>query len=153
MTVRQQSRLKSRLVVFGASIMLSALLLAACATTTHTPREVEPPAPAASLVPPEPTPHIVYETWQAGHLEEARQMMAGVLRTHPQSALAHYVAAWIYTGSGDVQRGRAELERAEELDPSDSFANPHSIQQLRERLQGGAMQTSPEAATATSPAR
>ena len=119
----------------GLSVLLSASILVACATV-HSPPQPVSPAPSQPA-PRDPTPHEVYDTWKAGHVEQAQQMIAQVLQNHPKSATAHYVAACIRAGAGDVARGREELKTAEELDPSLSFARPDAIEHLRQMLQGG----------------
>ena len=52
----------------------------------------------------DPTIGQVYEAANSGHLDEAQQMMSQVLRDHPQSARAHYVAAEVYARAGDSAR-------------------------------------------------
>jgi Tfp pilus assembly protein PilF len=134
MTLRRLFRLNLRSPLCTVPRLLSALLLAACATP-HAPSQ---PVPAAVSQPvaPEPTVNQVYEALKAGHVEQAQQMISEVLRGHPKSAKAHYVAAWVYASGGDVERGKQELKTAEELDPSVSFANLDAIQHLRQKLQG-----------------
>jgi len=83
------------------------------------------------------TVHQVYEAVQAGRLEQAETMMVQVLRDHPNSAKAHYVAAEVYAKEGRLGTARGELTRAEQLDPSLSFAKPEAVRALRAAIDGG----------------
>jgi hypothetical protein len=86
----------------------------------------------------DPTVHEVYQAAQSGHLDQAQQMMDQVLRDHPSSAQAHYVEAEISARAGNFGRARAELARAEQLDPSGAYAkNPESLAALRRELARG----------------
>ena len=92
--------------------------------------------------------HQVYEAVQAGRLKDAEAMMVQVLRDHPNSAKAHYVAAEVYAKDGRFDIARRELARAEQIDPSLSFAKPESVRALRAAvevdhgiLQGGQVGT------------
>ena len=89
-------------------------------------------APARADV--DPTVQQVYEATHAGHLVQAEQMIRQVLRDHPKSAKAHYVAAEVYAKAGDEVQARAEFKTAEELDPTLSFATPESVRALRGEL-------------------
>jgi hypothetical protein len=129
------ARMAIQIGLRGLSVLLCASILAACATA-HSPPQPLSPAPTQTA-PRDPTPHEIYDAWKAGHVEQAQQMIARVLQNHPKSATAHYVAASILAGTGDVARGREELKTAEELDPSLSFAHPDAIEHLRQKLQGG----------------
>ena len=82
----------------------------------------------------EPTLQAVYEAARSGHISDARQMMQQVLRDHPGSAKAHFVAAEIDARAGDAASARQELTTAERIDPSLSFAKPESVQALRREL-------------------
>jgi uncharacterized protein len=79
----------------------------------------------------EPTLNQVYETVQAGRLDQAQGMMAEVLRTHPNSAKAHYVEAEILAKQGHYAEAQGELNRAEQLAPGLPFASATSVQELR----------------------
>jgi len=76
----------------------------------------------------------VYAAANAGQLTEARQMMNQVLRDHPRSAVAHYVAAELDARAGELVAARQELANAETLDPSRKFAQPAAIAALRSEL-------------------
>jgi uncharacterized protein len=82
----------------------------------------------------DPTIAQVYEAARTGHLDQAQQMMSQVLRDHPQSAKAHYVAAEIYAKGGNLARARQELDTAQTLAPGLPFATPESVQGLQEQL-------------------
>lgn len=98
---------------------LAALLVMACAL----------PVLAA-----DPSPAQVYQAARSGNLAEAQQMIAQVLRDHPQSGQAHYVAAEIDARAGNYGAARQELETAESLEPGLPFANPRSVQELQAQL-------------------
>jgi hypothetical protein len=82
----------------------------------------------------DPTPDQIYVAATSGHLAEAQQMIAQVLRDHPQSARAHYVAAELDARARNFAAARAELTNAETLDPSRHFAQPAAIAALRSEL-------------------
>jgi len=82
----------------------------------------------------EPTVHQIYEAATTGHLDQAQQMMDQVLRDHPQSAKAHYVQAELYAKEGQYPLARAELNRAEELEPGLPKENPQSVRALKSEL-------------------
>jgi hypothetical protein len=116
------------------TLTLGALLVLACAL----------PALAA-----DPSPAQVYQAARSGNLTEARQMIAQVLRDHPRSGQAHYVAAEIDARAGDLGEARRELRTAESLEPGLPFANPRSVRQLKMQLgearAGGLRQGAPPA--------
>jgi hypothetical protein len=87
--------------------------------------------------PANPTPHEVYEAARAGHLSEAQQMMNLVLKQHPQSGEAHYVAAELYAREGNYSAARSELATAETLAPGLPFAKSDSVQRLQRQLAQG----------------
>jgi hypothetical protein len=78
--------------------------------------------------------HDVYAAAQSGHLAQAQQMMTQVLRDHPKSAKAHYVAAEIYAKEGNFSLARGEFNVAEQLEPGLPFAKPESVQELRSEI-------------------
>jgi uncharacterized protein len=101
------------------TLPLGALLILACAL----------PALAA-----DPTPAQVYQAARSGNLAEAQQMIAQVLRDHPQSGQAHYVAAEVEARAGNYGAARQELRTAQSLEPGLPFANPRSVLELRQQL-------------------
>jgi hypothetical protein len=82
----------------------------------------------------DPTVHQIYEAASSGHLDQAQQMMDQVLRDHPNSAKAHYVQAELYAREGKSGLARAELDRAEQLEPGLPKENPRSVAQLKSEL-------------------
>jgi hypothetical protein len=82
----------------------------------------------------DPTVHQIYEAAEAGHFDQAQQMMDQVLRDHPKSAKAHYVQAELYAKEGKTALARAELGQAEELEPGLPHENARSVQELKSQL-------------------
>lgn len=89
---------------------------------------------AAPVLAQEATVRQIYEAVQAGRLSEAESMVQRVVRDHPNSAKAHYVAAEVYAREGKLAPARTELAKAEQIDPLLSFATPASIRTLRAEL-------------------
>lgn len=85
------------------------------------------------------TVHDVYQSAEAGHLQEAQTMMQQVLRDHPESAKAHYVEAELYARSGQLDYARRELKTAKRLDPTLGFAKQDAVEALQARLSVGAL--------------
>ncbi len=84
-----------------------------------------------------PTVDQVYQAERSGHLDQAQQLMYEVLRDKPNSAKAHYVEAEISARAGNFGRARAELARAQQLDPSGGFAKPEALAALQRELARG----------------
>ncbi|MGH8294433.1 MAG: tetratricopeptide repeat protein [Steroidobacteraceae bacterium] len=103
------------------TLPLGALLALACAL----------PALAA-----DPSPAQVYQAARSGNLAGAQQMIAQVLKAHPQSGQAHYAAAEIDARAGTFGLARQELHTAESLEPGLPFANPRSVRELQMQLGG-----------------
>jgi clan AA aspartic protease (TIGR02281 family) len=94
-----------------------------------------------------PTIDQIYLAEQAGRTDEAQRMISQVLAARPNSAKAHYVQAEVYARAGKMALARNELAKAEQLEPSMSFAKPRAIAELRAQLasrssQGSAVATS-----------
>jgi uncharacterized protein len=89
---------------------------------------------AAALAQAEPTLNQVYETANAGKLEQAQVMMQQVLVAHPGSAKAHFVQAELFAKQGQLGRAREALATAEKLSPGLVFAKPDALQNLRAQL-------------------
>lgn len=89
---------------------------------------------AAAAPADDPGIHQVYQAADSGHLDQARNMMSQVLKDHPGSAKAHYVAAEIDARSADFASARAEFQTAEKLAPGLPFAKPYAVQELRNQL-------------------
>src|SRR6185369_286045 len=75
----------------------------------------------------DPTSEQIYQAAQSGHLAQAEQMIEQVLRDHPKSARAHYVAAEVYAKEGHLPAARRELATAQELAPGLPFAKANSV--------------------------
>jgi hypothetical protein len=84
----------------------------------------------------DPTVHEIYEAAQSGNLARADQMMNQVLRDHPQSAKAHFVAAELSARERNLSKARQELATAESLEPGLGFAKPESVRALKAELSG-----------------
>jgi len=76
----------------------------------------------------------VYEAVRAGHVVQAEEMMTQVLRDHPQSAKAHYIAAEVYARAGDAPLARQELSTAQRLAPGLPFVKAESVEALQSEL-------------------
>ena len=114
--------------------LLVAATLAAAATFAALP----------ALADADPTSQQIYAAAEAGHLDQAQQMISQVLADHPNSGQAHYVQAELYAREGKTAQARAELSTAEQLKPGLPFANPRSVQELKAQLgQARGMMTGP----------
>ena len=82
----------------------------------------------------EPTLNQVYETAQAGKLDEAQVMIQQVLVAHPKSGKALFVRAELFARQGKLDLARESLSTAEKLSPGLPFAKPETIQALRSQL-------------------
>ena len=95
----------------------------------------------------EPTLKQVYETAQAGQLDQAQAMMQQVLAAHPNSAKAHFVQAELSARQGKISQAREALASAEKLAPGLPFATPEAVSALRAQL---AVRSSPQTANSGS---
>ena len=83
----------------------------------------------------DPTPDQIYAAAESGQLAQAQQMVQQVLKDHPDSAKAHYVAAEVDAKSGQLGAAREEFQRAERIDPGlDKVAKAGSVAELRAEL-------------------
>jgi hypothetical protein len=89
---------------------------------------------ATNLYAAEPTLSEVYQTAQAGHLQEAEAMMTQVLNAHPDSAKAHFVKAEILAKEGRIAEARTEFYTAQRIQPSLLFAKPVAVDMLKRKL-------------------
>jgi hypothetical protein len=101
-----------------------------------------------------PSVDQIYQAEQAGHMDQAQQMISQVLKARPNSAKAHFIQAEIFAKQGYQAQARAELNDAERLDASGDFAKPRAIQELKTQLgvgehrsAGGPLAQSPRSAT------
>ena len=91
-------------------------------------------AVAAPVLAADPTADQIYQAAQAGRLGEAQQMIDQVLRDHPNSAKAHFIAAELDARVGDLPTAREQLAQAKQLDPSLHFASSHALNELGAQL-------------------
>ncbi len=82
----------------------------------------------------EPSINDVYQAAEAGKYREADAMMQQVLRSHPDSAKAHFVDAELMAKEGRLSEAKAELATAERLKPGLPFAKPAAVEALKARL-------------------
>jgi uncharacterized protein len=66
----------------------------------------------------------VAQAIQSGQLGKADAMMQEVLRNHPNSGKAHYIAAELYLREGKLDAARQAFIQAENLAPGLPFAQP-----------------------------
>src|SRR3569832_353025 len=100
----------------------------------------------------EPTLAQIYQAANAGQLDRADTMIEQVLKSHPNSAKAHYVKAELAAREGKADVARQHLASAEKIAPGLPFVKAESVQALRNQLSS----TSNSAATSsnrTAPAR
>jgi len=88
----------------------------------------------AALADADPTVHEIYQAAEGGHLDQAQQMIQKVLRDYPNSAKAHYVQSELFAREGKLGPARAELDRAEQLEPGLPKENPRSVAELKQQL-------------------
>lgn len=82
------------------------------------------------------TIHEVYQDAEAGRFDDAQAKMNKVLQDHPTSAKAHYVEADLLAKQGKLRDAQVELNTAQRLDPSLSFAKPGRVQELQDVIAG-----------------
>lgn len=80
----------------------------------------------------------VYQAIEAGQLAKADAMMQEVLKNHPNSGKAHYIASELYLKEGKLDAARNAFIQAEKLAPGLPFAQPDSVQRLQAQLRAGA---------------
>ncbi len=90
--------------------------------------------PALSYAAGDPTVQQIYQAASSGQLPQAQRMIDQVLKDHPQSGKAHFVAAELAARQGETARARAELDRAEALAPGLPFVRAQSVAALRAQL-------------------
>jgi clan AA aspartic protease (TIGR02281 family) len=91
-------------------------------------------ASAGSAQAAEPTMHQIYEAATTGHLEQAQDMIAGVLANHPKSAKAHWVQAEVYAKANKTSMARSEVREAERLTPGLTEISAKAVRQLKTEL-------------------
>jgi hypothetical protein len=100
----------------------------------------------------DPNSEQIYEAARTGHLAQAQQMVDQVLKDHPNSAKAHYVAAEVYAREGNYAVARSQLQQAETIDPAGTYASAASIQELKSQLATAGRTTAAPPATYLVPA-
>ena len=90
----------------------------------------------------EPTLPEVYQAIESGQLAKADSMMQEVLKNHPNSGKAHYIASELYLKEGKLDAARSAFAQAENLAPGLPFAQPESVQRLQAQLRAGVVPTS-----------
>jgi hypothetical protein len=88
----------------------------------------------AVLADADPSVRQIYEVAAGGHLDQAQRMIEQVLRDHPNSAKAHYVQSELFAREGQVGLARAELDRAQQIEPGLPKENPRSVAELKDEL-------------------
>jgi len=79
----------------------------------------------------------VSQAIQSGQLAKADAMMQEVLKNHPNSAKAHYIASELFLKEGKLDAARNAFAQAENLAPGLPFAQPDSVQRLQTQLRAG----------------
>jgi hypothetical protein len=82
----------------------------------------------------EPTVAQIYQATNSGNLDKANAMIEEVLKSHPNSARAHYVKAELAARGRQFDVARRELATAEKIAPGLPFAKAESVQALRNQL-------------------
>ena len=82
----------------------------------------------------DPSAHQIYLAARSGNIAQAQQMVAQVLKDHPTSAKAHFVAAEVQARAGNFGIARTELAQAQALAPGLPFAQARAVTQLRREL-------------------
>ena len=85
---------------------------------------------------------------RAARWTQAEQKLDGVLRKHPENALAHFWLAEVKFEQGQIDAAKAELAKARELDPSESFASKKTMIQRIDQAPAGATRLEAPAAPA-----
>src|SRR5947199_9879419 len=79
----------------------------------------------------EPTLAQIYQAANSGNLDRADTMVNEVLKSHPNSAKAHYVKSELSAREGKYDMAKQELANAEKLAPGLPFVKAESAQALR----------------------
>jgi hypothetical protein len=92
----------------------------------------------------------VYQAIESGQLAKADAMMQEVLKNHPNSGKAHYIASELYLKEGKLDAARNAFAQAENLAPGLPFAQPDSVQRLHAQLRAGTVPANVSSAGASS---
>jgi hypothetical protein len=90
-----------------------------------------------------PNKDQIYEAANSGQLALAQREIEQVLQARPQSGEAHYVQAELFAREGNIAGARAELNRAEQLEPGLPFARAASVNELERQLAAGSAGNGP----------
>ena len=82
----------------------------------------------------EPSLAQIYEAANSGKMDRADAMLDQVLKSHPNSAKAHYVKAELLARERKFDLSREQLAAAEKIAPGLPFAKAESVQALRNQL-------------------
>lgn len=82
----------------------------------------------------DPTGAQIYQAVQSGNLAQAQQMIQQVLKDHPNSAKAHFIAAEVDARAQNFGQARQELATAQALKPGLPFASQHAVRELQTQL-------------------
>jgi uncharacterized protein len=93
--------------------------------------------------PAEPSIGQVYYTAKSGDFPKAKQMIGVVLRSHPQSAFAHYIAAEVYAMAGEFATAEVQLNASQAIDPNSKFVAPDVLQALQSKIAKGLATATP----------
>jgi hypothetical protein len=101
----------------------------------------------------DPSMQQIYDEARAGHLDQAQQMINQVLRDHPRSGKAHYVAAELAAKEGNLGVARGELGQAEQLAPRPAVCRSRSrCRRIEGRTRGRAPAAAPRCSRPSSTA-
>src|SRR4051812_5300452 len=95
----------------------------------------------------EPTLAQIYQAANSGNADRAETMIDEVLKSHPNSAKAHYVKAEISARQGKADIAKQELAAAEKIAPGLPFVKAESAQALRNQLAAATPANKPAATT------
>jgi hypothetical protein len=98
----------------------------------------------------EPTIQQIYEAADKGRMDSANAMIAKVLKSHPESAKAHFVHSQLLAMQDRLDDARDALARARELSPGLKFAKAESVAKLERTLEKP-VEIAPEALPEPSP--
>jgi len=91
----------------------------------------------------EPTIQQIYDAANGGRMADADAMIEKVLKSHPNSAKAHFVQAELLAAQGKLDGARSALAKARELAPDLSFAKPEAVDRLTGKLDKAAAASTP----------
>lgn len=96
----------------------------------------------AGLASADPSREDIDQALRAGNILKAETLIKEVVATHPESAKAHFKYAEILAAQGKLDGAKAELSKAEQIQPGLAFAKPESVKSLKHKIAGDAASTS-----------